>query len=79
MTTLRAETIKAMQMHGFSPRTHESYLAAVKDLARYHHRSPHTLAVADLCGYLEHPGDIQIGLVDGDLLDKQERWFPAPP
>jgi integrase len=46
--------IKAMQMHGFSARTHESYLAAVKDLARYHQRSPDTLAVGDLCGYFEH-------------------------
>jgi integrase/recombinase XerD len=54
MTPLRAAMIKAMQMHGFSPRTHESYLAAVTDLARYHHRSPDTLAVADLNGYFEH-------------------------
>ena len=54
MTPLRAEMIKVMQMHGFSPRTHQSYLAAVKDLARYHQRSPDTLAVADLCGYFEH-------------------------
>ena len=54
MTPLRAQMIKAMQMRGFSPRTHGSYLAAVKDLARYHHRSPDTLAVADLNGYFEH-------------------------
>ena len=54
MTPLRAEMIKAMQMHGFSPRTHQSYLAAVTDLARYHHRSPDTLAIADLNGYFEY-------------------------
>jgi integrase/recombinase XerD len=54
MTPLRAEMIKVMQMHGFSPRTHQSYLGAVKDLARYHQRSPDTLAVAELNGYFEH-------------------------
>ena len=40
MTPLRAKMIKAMQVRGFSVRTHESYLAAVTDLARYVHRSP---------------------------------------
>ena len=30
-------------MHGFSVRTHESYLRAVTDLARYYRRSPDTL------------------------------------
>lgn len=54
MTPLRAQMIKVMQMHGFSPRTHASYLAAVKDVARDHRRSPDTLAVADLNGYFEH-------------------------
>ena len=54
MTPLGARMIKVVQMHGFSPRTHESYLAAVKDLARYHHRSPDTIAMAGLNGYLEH-------------------------
>jgi integrase/recombinase XerD len=54
MTPLRAQMIKAMQMRGFSERTHQSYLAAVKDLARYCRRSPDTLAIADLDGYFEH-------------------------
>ncbi len=35
MTPLRAKMIKAMQMRGFSPRTQQSYLSAVKGLARY--------------------------------------------
>lgn len=34
MTPLRQRMIAAMQMHGFSPRTHDSYLAAVRDLAK---------------------------------------------
>ena len=33
MTPLRQAMIKAMQMRGFSERTHQSYLAAVTDLA----------------------------------------------
>ena len=32
MTPLRQQMIGAMQQRGFSPRTHESYLAAVRDL-----------------------------------------------
>jgi len=35
MAPLRQQMITAMQIHGFSPRTHESYLAAVRDLAAY--------------------------------------------
>lgn len=38
MTPLRAEMIKAMRMHGFSACTHQSYLAAVKDVACYYRR-----------------------------------------
>ena len=54
MTPLRAKMIKAMQMRGFSPRTHESYLAAVQGLARYYHRSPDTLGSADINRYFEY-------------------------
>ena len=54
MTVLRERMIKAMQMHGFSPRTHDSYLAAVRGLAKYTHRAPDTLDRADLKGYFEH-------------------------
>ncbi len=54
MTLLRQRMIAAMQMRGFSPRTHASYLAAVRDLARFTRRSPDTLGRADLQGYFEH-------------------------
>lgn len=54
MTPLRQAMIRAMQVRGFSPRTHQSYLAAVRDLARYCRRSPAELEVKDLCGYFEH-------------------------
>ena len=54
MSPLRQSMIAAMQMHGFSPRTHESYLAAVQDLAKFTRRAPDTLSHADLTRYFEH-------------------------
>ena len=54
MTPLRERMIRAMRMHGYSPRTHESYLAAVTGLARFTRRSPDTLSKADLARYFEH-------------------------
>ncbi len=54
MTPLRAKMIKAMQVRGFSVRTHESYLAAVTDLARYVHRSPDKIGMEDIRGYFEY-------------------------
>jgi integrase/recombinase XerD len=54
MTPLRLQMIKAMQVRGFSARTHTSYLAAVTDLARYTHRSPAELEVSDLKTYFEY-------------------------
>ena len=54
MTPLRERMIKAMRVHGYSPRTHESYLAAVTGLARFTRRSPDTLSKADLARYFEH-------------------------
>ena len=54
MTSLRQRMITAMQMHGFSPRTHASYLSAVRGLAKYTHRAPDTLDRGDLQRYFEH-------------------------
>jgi integrase len=54
MTPLRQRMITAMQMHGYSPRTHQSYLAAVRDLAKFTRRSPDLLTPADLRRYFEH-------------------------
>ena len=51
MTPLRAKMIEAMQVRGFSQRTHESYLAAVTDLARYTRRSPELLSIEDIERY----------------------------
>jgi len=54
MSALRQRLIATMQMHGFSDRTHESYLTAVRGLAKFTHRPPDTLQPADLKGYFEH-------------------------
>lgn len=51
MTPLRAKMIEAMQVRGFSQRTHESYLAAVTDLARYYHRPPDQLDLKEIERY----------------------------
>ena len=53
MSPLRQRMIAAMQMRGFSLRTHESYLAAVRDLAKFTRRAPDTLAPTDLQRYFE--------------------------
>lgn len=51
MTPLRKKMIDAMQVRGFSPRTHQSYLAAVADLARYYHRSPDRIGLEEIERY----------------------------
>ena len=51
MTPLRQEMIDAMQVRGFSVRTHQSYLSAVRDLSRYYHRPPDQLSVDELQAY----------------------------
>lgn len=54
MTPLRQQMIDAMRQRGFSVRTHQSYLAAVSDLARYYRRSPAQIEVAELQAYFNH-------------------------
>lgn len=48
MTPLRQTMIQAMCQHGFSPRTQQSYLYVVTELARYYRRSPDQLSVGEL-------------------------------
>jgi integrase len=43
--------IEAMQLRGFSPRTQESYLSAVEQLALYYHKSPDTITEDELRQY----------------------------
>ena len=51
MTPLRQNMIEAMQQRGFSPRTHKSYLAAVRDFARYFKTSPDQLQTEHIQKY----------------------------
>ena len=51
MTPLPTQMILAMQMRGFSPRTHGSYLAAVTSLASYFGCSPEILNTEQLNRY----------------------------
>ncbi|MGR9109116.1 MAG: tyrosine-type recombinase/integrase [Gammaproteobacteria bacterium] len=48
MTPLRQKMIEAMQLRGFSVRTHLSYLDAVSKLAQYYHRSPDRISGEEL-------------------------------
>ncbi len=51
--SLRTKMIEAMQLRGFSPRTHSSYLYTVQALARYYHRSPDRPNVDDVQAFLQ--------------------------
>ena len=46
--------IDAMHPRGYSVRTHQAYLGAVADLARYCHRSPDRLSVQEIEDYFRH-------------------------
>ena len=54
MTPLRQNMIEAMQQRGFSPRTHKSYLAAVRDFARYFKTPPDQLQTEHLQKYFSY-------------------------
>jgi site-specific recombinase XerD len=54
MTPLRKQMIEAMQLRGFSPRTHESYLYAVTKLATYYHQSPDRLSPTQIQTFFKH-------------------------
>ena len=51
MSKLRQAMIDAMLVRGFAVRTQRSYLSAVEDLAKYHHRSPVRLSSEDIQRY----------------------------
>lgn len=54
MTPLRQAMINAMRQRGFSQRTHKSYLAAVRALAKYYRQPPDQLSCADIQRYFEY-------------------------
>jgi len=54
MSELRARMIRDMAVRGFSPRTHEAYIAAVVHLAKYYKRAPDQLTNDEVQAYLAH-------------------------
>jgi len=54
MTPLRKSMIEAMQLRGFSPKTHKSYIGAVKRLAEYYHCSPKKLTLDQLQAFFKY-------------------------
>ncbi len=58
MTPLRQRMINAMVLRGLAARTQETYLSAIAQMARHHHRSPSLLSdeqVSPLLGLLAAP------------------------
>jgi len=54
MSELRARMIRDMTLRGFSPRTHQAYIAAVVGLAKHYRRSPDQLTNDEVQAYLAH-------------------------
>jgi site-specific recombinase XerD len=54
MTELRRRMTRDMTVRGFSPRTHKSYLAAVRRLAAHYRRPPDQLTAEEVQTHLEH-------------------------
>ena len=51
MAKLRQTMIDAILVRGFAVRNHQSYLSAVKDLAKYYRRSPVQLNTGEIQDY----------------------------
>jgi REP element-mobilizing transposase RayT len=72
-----------MRQRGYSVKTHQAYLGAVTDLARYYRRSPDRLGVEEVKAYLrrKHKGQVQhsniyrIGWVVVGLLVIKQTWM----
>jgi site-specific recombinase XerD len=54
MTPLREAVELEMRLRGFSPRTHESYIHCLEELARYYWRPLETLACTEVQAFLDH-------------------------
>ena len=54
MTALRQRMIDAMVLRGFQPRTQESYLRVISQIARHYHRSPELITDQEVQAYLLH-------------------------
>lgn len=54
MSPLRTRFLEDLQLHGYSPKTQSSYVAAVASLARYFHKSPDLISEEELRRYFLH-------------------------
>src|SRR5512143_413499 len=54
MTELRSRMIQDMQLHGLAARTRQSYVAAVKELAKFYQRPPDLLSEDEIRDYFLH-------------------------
>jgi integrase/recombinase XerD len=52
MTHLRDRMMEDMKLHGFSPRTQEAYVSAVRQLARYWRKPPDQIGEEELRRYI---------------------------
>lgn len=53
-SALRESVELEMRLRGFSPRTHESYIHALEELARFYRRALETLSRAEVQAFLDH-------------------------
>lgn len=54
MTALRKAFIRHLTLQRFSRKTHQAYIGAVNDLAKYHRKSPDTLTDVQIQDYFIH-------------------------
>ncbi len=54
ISPLQERMINDMHLHGFSPRTQQSYVRSVEGLTRYHMRAPDQLSEEDIRQYFVH-------------------------
>ena len=62
MTALRERMIEDMQLRGLSANTQEAYVRAVKQLAKYYHKSPDEISEEELAAVLAVPEEREGGL-----------------
>jgi integrase/recombinase XerD len=59
MTPLRKRMIEDMQLKGYSPKTQEGYLFAVRKLARHYRKSPEAISEEELRAYFLHLREVE--------------------
>lgn len=59
MTQLRERMLEDLRLRGFSPRTQETYVAAVRQLAAHFHKPPDQLSEEELRQYFLYPTDVR--------------------